>query len=141
MIIHLTLVFSNLLGLLPLTRAYYKSSIIDVVLIPIVMGFSFLMHISETKHRLNPYFLKNFSQLLLNMDRIMSYTCGSYYTYRFILLDRSNQEIILPVFLLGAVCSRIGEMKFDSLVFNYFYYPILHSIWHFSIYFSLNYIV
>lgn len=102
-----------------------------ILSIPAVI--SSLMHLSETKHHLScvPFF-DHYTNIFLNLDRIMSYVLGSYMTYRWYFCG-----IIAPWHLIvpGLICVALGErIRFKSvrrqILFDRYVFPVLHTIWH-----------
>jgi hypothetical protein len=96
-----------------------------------VMVISSLMHLTETKHGLQPFVLADYSQLFLTLDRISSVVSMCYGVY----LIRENRvpfNKILPSTIVGLCCLWLGERTADLIWYN-----IFHVAWHASAYYTL----
>lgn len=98
----------------------------------VAMTLSTLMHLTETKHSLNPLILMEYSHIFLNMDRLMTYIIAPIYINR---LWRYPGRIRLALFgIAGMIALRIGEIRTSNIIFNCYIYPTLHCFWHFTVY-------
>lgn len=129
---HYILAASNILGLPALIRACTWT---DKALVFSIMAASTLMHISETKHELDPPILKDWSYALLNVDRGVALTAGMIFAWKFFQIHYNRQVQVLAVGFLGALCMLLGEIKTSNPTYNNLVYPSLHTIWHASVYY------
>ena len=127
---HYLLTASNLLGIPALLKADFPYN----VLVGSIMLGSTLMHISETKHNLEPPILKNYSYALLNVDRALALSAGAVFAWKFFQMEKNVQLQVLIIGGIGAICMLLGEIKTEDKTFNNVLYPLLHTIWHSSVY-------
>jgi predicted membrane channel-forming protein YqfA (hemolysin III family) len=134
-LVHSWLAGSNLLGL----PVVFKTQGYDRLVVLTVMGCSFLMHLTETKHQLDPIYGRRYSYMFLCLDRVMSYLVGSYCLYRFYqrYSDIPHPGTIIMTGLVGVGVLKLGEIKTQVPLFNYIIYPCLHTIWHGCVYYVL----
>lgn len=143
MAVNIYLAATNILGWPSLIRTRGMEKII----VGSIMAASALMHISETKHTLVPPLvcLQDWSQTLLNIDRLVTYTAGPYFIYKFWRACDDIHSIwkksIVWVFVAGALALRAGEYKTKWPMFNYVIYPLLHTIWHAAVYYLIYHLV
>ena len=136
--VHTILTLSHILALpgiyLSYNTRYYTQDYVDLFVKLIITLNSILMHISETKHQLKPdfIFLKEWSNIFLNMDRLSAVLGFMYFFYfRFYpyVMDwgfynlRSEFSVyhffsILPFLLIGEYTN------------NLYIYVICHIVWH-----------
>lgn len=132
MLLHKVLAFTNILGLYPVSKVLMKrdATLFETAIVVTTVLASVLMHLSETKHRLDPGpLLRPYSRLLLNVDRWAAIIASGYYLV--IWLDRGTYDVLF-VFLFGSLCSFMGEQTNNKWA-----YGILHSIWHLAAYIVL----
>lgn len=116
---------TNLLGVWPLIKS---PGILKRVLVIFVMAASALMHISESKHGLDPgLFWSPWSNWLLNADRGVAVMVSFYGLWLWARNGRSMSTLGLA--LAGLCASALGELT-DSL----FWYGTLHTGWHVAVY-------
>ena len=128
------LALSNLVGLPSFFRLWFAGKYGHAGVMMWVMGSSFMMHLTETKHDFK-FPIHRLSQFFLNQDRVMSVVVGGYCAY--LWYQKPQYNLILPG-LLGIACVMIGEIRTRDVVFNQLVYPFLHSIWHFVVYYNLS---
>ena len=96
---------------------------------------SFLMHMSETKHSIDPGFhWRSWSRTFLNFDRLVVLTSLCYFTY--LCWDKVWSITALDMWgtgLVGIICNLIGE-RTESLGL----YGLLHLAWHFGGYYLIT---
>lgn len=99
-----------------------------------IMLASTLMHLSETKHHLQPALFGSWSRYWLDYDRLITSTIGPFYVWFAWRQNKSRDVKLWSTFLVGAVALRVGEYRTDNAHFNYIACPILHTIWHAAVY-------
>lgn len=132
--IQVVLAASNLLGLFSLKKSKDEGTFLMVVA---VMLASCFMHLSETKHGLEPLapFRAADSSLFLNLDRLVAVVAAMWFgTLLFGEVKAGNMTddkfvSMLIVGLLGFMCMLVGE-----LLSNQTLYMLLHLVWHASVY-------
>lgn len=123
---------SNVFGVLPVyslikTQRYYGALLTSSAVIA-----SIFMHATETKHNLPGLLLKEYSNLFLNIDRVIAYATGLYGLYLFWTNPiKKTQQIITP--FIGAVSCAIGESTNNLPMYTFF-----HIIWHVLAYYSIS---
>lgn len=127
---------TNIPALFASYELYKKSRYVGVVLSLSSFTASCLMHITETKHNLIPFVLKEFSNTFLNTDRILTLLLSLYGLF----LYGSNYDKVpfYPLLLrgsIGIVCLRLGELTSNLVL-----YTLLHTIWHYCSYSSLQFV-
>lgn len=135
------LAFSNFLVFAPLIIAFRKIQIDDIIFLILISVSSFLMHLSETKHHLSPPHWRQYSNLFLNLDRMITIIAGVYYFCRLWYFPSDLRSTCFIIFSIGATCLGIGEIKTSDKFFNRTVYPCLHVTWHFCIYLILQHLV
>jgi len=123
---------SNIFGIIPLMKLYDDKRYFGMAIVFCAIISSILMHITETKHKLNGLCLVKYSKLFLNTDRffaIMTFIYGLYLFHR-----NQNKNMLHVIFIIfGGICSGLGE-----ITNNLFLYTTLHVAWHFIAYYSLR---
>jgi hypothetical protein len=128
--VHYWLAFSNIIAIYPFichTKQYGLFSFGNLLILLAGLS-SVLMHMSETKHNLEPGPVwRKWSQYFLNLDRVSAVSASIYFT----LLWQQNNYPIISVLLLikGLIASGIGEMTNNQII-----YLICHTIWHIDAY-------
>ena len=126
-----TLAMSNLLMLKPLRYAHYQDDKLSALVILFTAIASYAMHISETKHSIDPGpFITPWSYILLNVDRVMALISAAYFAQKWIMLGYPSYPARLMV--AGAICSFLGEKTMNVPL-----YTLLHLIWHYTAYASM----
>ena len=137
--IHSLLGVSNLLGVPALIAAVNHSKWIDFVVVSSVMSASTLMHLTENKHDLSSPYLKQWSRLFLNLDRVAAIGATLYFGYQIVIVFPGWCWLVrmsVPM-VVGTICVILGERKTTSVTWNRICYPILHLIWHYTVYFTM----
>lgn len=146
MAVNVYLAATNVLG----WPALVKARGMEKIIVGSIMMASTMMHISETKHTLVPPLscLRDISNILLNIDRLVTYTTGPYFFYKFWRLYRPaenwkspHQESVVWIFIVGALALRLGEYPVKGRLFNYLIYPFLHTIWHACVYYLIYHLL
>lgn len=125
---------TNVFALLPAITAYRRQMYKTSLLLSTSFVASSLMHITETKHDLIPFFLKDWSSVFLNLDRGIALLV--FLTSSFILVERANKlpyKTILAKGCIGLLCLGLGEIT-KSLPL----YTALHTLWHYYAFTSVN---
>lgn len=128
---------TNAFFLNPLFAAYARERWLTCALIASSFFASCAMHISETKHHLNPHrTLLPYSTLFLNIDRFLGFLMflnGLSLAYQIM-----SFKLICPglLFLVGVGSCLVGE-----LTQNWTVYTIAHTIWHYAASTSLQMII
>lgn len=128
-IVHLLLSASNILGLPALAKS---SSVVGRCVTVFAMSASVWMHISETKHKLNPGndALTRCSSIFLNIDRLAAIIAAIYFSHRWYIQGCDMVPVV--VMCIGTVCSFIGEQTNNLNV-----YVPLHIVWHACAYYCM----
>jgi hypothetical protein len=128
--------FTNIFALVPVFKLYKKKHYGGSILLLCSFTASCLMHITETKHGLRPRYLKEYSNLFLNIDRVFGVLVFLYFT-RLALQQPINTLIpILVRFVIGAISSFIGEVTTDL-----YWYLALHTVWHYCAFTAVGCVV
>ena len=124
---HKFLALSNLCGLLPL---YYADGWMEIFVVAGTMAASMAMHLTETKHRLNPgtMFLP-YSGMSLNIDRTMAVMATLYLLPKWWNMQFLPKMDILALFCGGLLFSAVGELTNSLKV-----YVVCHTLWHVVVY-------
>jgi len=123
---------SNIFGIVPIisliaTKRYYGVGLVTSA----VVG-SIFMHATETKHKLPGLFLAEYSNIFLNIDRVVAYCTGLYGLYLFYTNPtKTITQIITP--LIGGALAFAGEQTENLSL-----YTICHIGWHLLAYIALN---
>lgn len=139
---------TNVIAFLPIYFYADIGDIIGALLCTFSLIASVLMHISETKHNLPGVLFKEYSNILLNIDRLFALILFCYGIITFI----NNPDVIyhyymgkdfiellifpIVIFSTGAIASYIGENTDDLKL-----YTLLHTIWHICAYGTLAYVI
>ena len=101
----------------------------DLFVFTMSLFCSILMHISETKHGLNPLpkVLNKWSYTFLNADRTMAIIAICYFSK---YLSRDLVHKLKNYLALALLSSFIGEQTS-----NLWLYSIMHTIWHFVVFY------
>lgn len=136
MAVNIYLAATNVLG----WPALVKARGMEKIIVGSIMMASTMMHISETKHTLIPPIscIQDISNMLLNIDRLVTYTAGPYFIYKF---WRLYQEPLVWIFAVGALALRLGEYPIKGRLFNYLIYPLLHTVWHACVYYLIYHLI
>lgn len=155
MSVNLFLALSNGLGFFPLLKASREHRSLDCFAVINIMGASFFMHLTETKHHLHPQYLSSWSNLFLNFDRFITVVYGSYYGYQFFKKLKEDTEKVTwwdgrsllkvemqnlfhvetsCIAVVGIIALGIGEGKTNDPFYNNICYPFFHLIWHGCVY-------
>lgn len=119
---HLFLIFSHISFLPALIASYHVSTLICMLLVTVCVA-SIGMHMSDTKHELDPGpCLQPWSNFCLNTDRFVAAFASGY-----LIFETRNKitQIHLLIVLVGACFLWFGEKTTNA-----FFYAIFHSIWH-----------
>lgn len=129
--VHIILASSNVFAVFPFMRA---GNLLMKVLVTMPVMCSVAMHITETKHGLDPGpTLRQWSTTMLNIDRISA--IGSSCIFGLLWLSKPTIAPVI-IFIVGGMCSMIGELTKNQML-----YTILHMIWHISAYMTMYYIM
>ena len=120
---------SNVFGLLPITSYFMSGRYYGATLVSLAVISSVFMHISETKHKLPGLYFVEYSNTLLNIDRVFTLLVGP---YGFYLFSKKIKIFTLVVAVIGFIASYTGEQTNNLRL-----YMICHVIWHFCGYLSL----
>lgn len=128
--------FTNIFALAPVFELYKKGYYGGSILLFSSFIASCLMHITETKHGLRPHYLKEYTNLFLNIDRVIALLVFFHFT-RLALQQPINVLIpILVRFVIGGASSIIGEVTTDL-----YWYLALHTVWHYCAFTAVSCIV
>ena len=123
---------SNGLGLIPLWY-YYRQHGFDLTtfLVSCIVLSSSMMHMSETKHGIEPGVTwRRWSMVLLNVDRGVAYVSVAYFGW---MTLRNNDPVLamtlVGVFLFGVIFMLLGESTTNVRI-----YTLLHLVWHIVMY-------
>ena len=134
-ITHLVLSGTNLFSILPISRLIQTQRHKGAALITATAFASFLMHMSERKHRLPGLFLARYSRLFLNIDRVLAWVSAFYGSYLF--WENPYKNFIQLMFpLVTLVMGAIGENTKDLQL-----YCTSHSMFHFLAYYALYLVI
>jgi len=123
---------SNIFGAMTVYSLYRTKRYGGDILVASAYLASVFMHATETKHNLNGLFLKQYSNIFLNIDRVLAIMTGLYGLWLFYNNPTKNiSQIIFP--LIGALSSFIGEQTMNLPL-----YTFTHCIWHALAYYSLH---
>jgi hypothetical protein len=130
--VHVWLATTNLMALLPICLAWYHQMRFEYVLVMCAAALSsVLMHLSETKHGLDPGPVwRPWASMCLNLDRICAYATALLGTLLWV--QGGCSSIVLYVAFVGGACNVVGEWTTNVLV-----YVVLHTLWHVCAYGSL----
>jgi hypothetical protein len=125
--------FTNVIALVPLWKYITKKDYIGSLICCSSFVASCLMHMSETKHNLPGIHFKEYSNILLNIDRFFAFFLSGYAGSNFL-----KNPTLFPVitFGIGIIASIIGETTN-----NLTKYTIFHTIWHLFSYGTLAYTI
>lgn len=128
---------TNVFALPPILNSFIKGYRIGGTITLCSFIASLLMHISETKHHLQPFVLSEYSDILLNIDRffmLLTFLYGWGLTSNL----RNHPQFWLFLFkgYIGLVSFKVGELT-DNLLL----YTVSHTFWHYCIYDTLNKII
>ncbi len=122
---------SNVFGIFPVISLIKTQRYYGVVLtLCAVVAFVF-MHATETKHNLPGLFLANYSNIFLNIDRVIAYITGLYGMYMF-LTNPSKKLMHIVVPLIGMTACGVGELTNNLVI-----YTGVHILWHILAYGSI----
>jgi hypothetical protein len=105
------------------------------LLVIAVVVASTLMHLSETKHHLQPAgpFLQRWSTTFLNIDRFFAVTVSLYFLWQRWPVDFDGRDFwIIRLAVVGSAATVVSELV-DGLA-----YAALHTVWHVCIFTVLN---
>ncbi len=122
---------SNIFGLFPIQSLVKSGRFYGAILVTGAVIASIMMHATETKHKLPGLFLAEYSNMFLNIDRVLAYLTGLYGMFLFFTNPNKNVwQIVAPV--VGATSCFIGERTENLLL-----YTLCHVVWHALAYGSL----
>lgn len=131
----LTLVLNTATNLfaIPALLTLYRKDMIGFSLLLSSFIASCLMHITETKHDLKPFILKDYSNIFLNIDRVLSHLMVAYTLYLVRNVPLHNLMCPAIKFAISGIALGIGELTNDLVLYN-----ILHTGWHYGAFSALN---
>ena len=124
---------TNVFALFPVVNCWKQNQELGFVITLSSFSASCLMHLTETKHDLKPYFLANYSKTFLNLDRTLA-ACS--FLYGIYCVRNMNFTRLQPLLLegtIGVLALRLGEWTK-----NLYLYDVLHTIWHYAAFDVLN---
>jgi len=128
----ITVTASNIFGIIPCISLFNTKRYGGTVLVASACLASVFMHLTETKHGLKGLFLKEYSNMFLNIDRVLAIMTGLYGLWLFYNNPRKNiYQLAFP--LIGAISSFVGEQTTNLPL-----YTFTHCIWHALAYYSLH---
>lgn len=114
-------------------KAWCKHDYLSTYVFSWTFVLSTLMHLTETKHGLQPPVLAEYSQLFLNADRISSFLTFAYGLYLVRNASRADILGLVPRLAAGTVALRLGEWTSDLWLYN-----LLHTVWHWCAFTTLH---
>lgn len=129
--------FTNIVALVPIGKYILTQDYVGAFLCSCSFLASIGMHISETKHKLPGVHFKEYSDLLLNIDRFFAHVLIGYACYKF-FTKPVIPSLLEPIAMLSAavVAVIIGERTEDLTL-----YTVMHTIWHILSYGTLAYTI
>lgn len=130
----LLLAASNLFGFWALKKARED---ITFYMVLTVMVASTCMHLSESKHNLEPLppFYRGDSSFFLNIDRFVALAASFWFLSLFMTACKAGEvteEQFVAIFttaFLGFCCMLVGELVMDQAL-----YTALQLVWHAAVY-------
>jgi hypothetical protein len=98
--INIIVTLSNIFGLLPIYTALNKSNHIGLIISLLAVLGSIMQHISERKHNLPGIVFIEYSNVLLNFDRITAITALLYGSYRVYKLHTILSSVLFCKFII-----------------------------------------
>jgi hypothetical protein len=133
MTVHVWLAATNVVAIHPIWIALLHQNTIMATVIFCAAVSSVLMHMSETKHGLDPGSLlwREWSWTLLNLDRAFAYLTGALGICLWMQCEYPLSVTCIAV--LGFVCAAVGEWTRSIPL-----YVTLHTVWHVCAYMALG---
>lgn len=127
--IHNILAASNIFGLPAVILAYHRQHVGNALVIVAAIFASVMMHLSETKHSLEPMPpLKTRSLLFLNVDRTVAMLTFLWFLPQWSFMLHGVQTPLIWL-ASGTIAMALGELCLHPLP-----YLALHLFWHFAVY-------
>jgi len=138
---------SNIFALIPIIRLLSEKAHGKAFFVSVTALSSFLMHLSETKHRLPGIAWQRFGYYFIWLDRIMATICGLFIGYDLFVDYKKSHSIIgyksimtrllLIKIIFGLSCNALSE-RFDPIANNHSLFAFFHIIWHYLAYDTIN---